>query len=175
MDKKAITVVMIAYIRPEIERASEGSLISDASYNQRPSGYLSRRVVNLHRPQRRLLSRYFPFHPEHRKFLRFAFQGQAYKFAVLPFGPALAPCIFTRCMRAALTSLCLTGLTILPYLDDWLICALSLREANDIRVPRSCRGAGHVCKLGEELVAPETESSVSGLSVDAGLPDQLCA
>ena len=47
-----------AYTRPEeIEHASEGPPVSDAPYNRRPSGYHSRRVVHLHRPQRRLLSR----------------------------------------------------------------------------------------------------------------------
>ncbi len=38
----------------------------------------------------------------HRKFLRFVFGGKAYQYKVLPFGLALAPRTFTKCMDAAL-------------------------------------------------------------------------
>ncbi len=38
----------------------------------------------------------------HRKFLRFAFGGKANQYKVLPFGLALAPRTFTKCMDAAL-------------------------------------------------------------------------
>ncbi len=41
----------------------------------------------------------------HRKFLRFAFGGKAYQYKVLPFGLALAPRTFTKCMDAALAPL----------------------------------------------------------------------
>ncbi len=48
-----------------------------------------------------------------RKFLRFAFGGKAYQYRVLPFGLALSPCIFTKCIDAALAPLCLQGIRIL--------------------------------------------------------------
>ncbi len=35
--------------------------------------------------------------PHHRRFLRFAFEGMAYQYKVLPFGLSLAPCTLTRC------------------------------------------------------------------------------
>ncbi len=54
----------------------------------------------------------------HRKFLRFAFEGKAYQYFVLPFGLALAPRTFTKCMDAALAQLWLQGVRILNYLDD---------------------------------------------------------
>ncbi len=41
--------------------------------------------------------------PQHRKFLRFAFGGEAYQYRVLPFGLALSPRTYTKCMVAALT------------------------------------------------------------------------
>ncbi len=41
--------------------------------------------------------------PQHRKFLRFAFGGEAYQYQVLPFGLALSPRTYTKCMDAALT------------------------------------------------------------------------
>ncbi len=57
----------------------------------------------------------------HRKFLRFAFEGKAYQYCVLPFWLALAPRTFTKCMDTALAPLWLQGVRILNYLDDWLI------------------------------------------------------
>ncbi|MGL5643349.1 MAG: reverse transcriptase domain-containing protein, partial [Metamycoplasmataceae bacterium] len=59
--------------------------------------------------------------PRHRKFLRFAFEGKVFQYRVLPFGLALAPRTFTKCMDAALAPLRLQGIRILNYLDDWLL------------------------------------------------------
>ncbi len=63
--------------------------------------------------------------PHHRRFLRFAFKGTAYQYSVLPFGLALAPRTFSKCMDAALSLLRSSGVRILNYLDDWLILAQS--------------------------------------------------
>jgi ribonuclease HI len=61
----------------------------------------------------------------HRRFLRFAFEGTAYQYSVLPFGLALAPRTFSKCVDAALSPLRSSGMRILNYLDDWLILAHS--------------------------------------------------
>ncbi|KAL0200147.1 hypothetical protein M9458_003334, partial [Cirrhinus mrigala] len=61
--------------------------------------------------------------PQHRKFLRFAFRGEAYQYWVLPFGLALSPRTFTKCVDAALVPLHLQGIRILNYINDWLILA----------------------------------------------------
>ena len=110
-----------------------------------------------------------PIHPEHRKYLRFAFQGQAYQFAVLPFGLSLAPRIFTRCMRAALTSLCLSGVKILPYLDDWLICAPSFREARQVtaRVLSHIEALGMSVNLEKSSLLPMQQTTFIGMSLDS--------
>ncbi len=63
--------------------------------------------------------------PYHRKFLRFAFGGRAYQFSVLPFGLALSPHTFTKCVDAALAPLRLQCIHIMNYIDDWLILAQS--------------------------------------------------
>ncbi len=56
--------------------------------------------------------------PQHRKFLMFAFRGKAYQYRVLPFGLALSPCTFTKCVDAFLAPLRLQGIRILNYIDD---------------------------------------------------------
>ncbi|KAL0201659.1 hypothetical protein M9458_004846, partial [Cirrhinus mrigala] len=65
--------------------------------------------------------------PHHRKFLRFAFRGEAYQYRVLPFGLALSPRTFTKCVDAALAPLRLQGIRILNY--EWLILAQSEQVA----------------------------------------------
>ncbi len=63
--------------------------------------------------------------PHHRRFLRFAFEGRAYHYKVLPFRLSLSPCVFTKVAEAALVPLREQGVRILNYLDDWLILAQS--------------------------------------------------
>ncbi|XP_037830295.1 uncharacterized protein LOC119616813 [Kryptolebias marmoratus] len=70
-----------------------------------------------------------PIAPHHCQFLRFPFQGKHFQFRVLPFGLSLSPRVFTRCVAAALYPLQARGLKILPYLDDWLICAPTEAQA----------------------------------------------
>ncbi len=58
--------------------------------------------------------------PRHRPFLRFAFEGRAYQYKVLPFGLALSPRVFTKVVEGALVPMREQGIRILNYLDDWL-------------------------------------------------------
>ena len=50
------------------------------------------------------------------------------QFKVLPFGLSLAPRVFTRCMWAALSPM--QGLSVLPYLAEWLVCAQTARATS---------------------------------------------
>ncbi len=59
--------------------------------------------------------------PSHRNFLRFAFGGESFQYRVLPFGLALSPRTFTKCMDAALALLRLQGTRVLNYIEDWLM------------------------------------------------------
>lgn len=58
--------------------------------------------------------------PNHRPFLRFAFEGVAYQYTVLPFGLSLAPHTFTKCKALSPRQ---KGVCDLNYLDNWLILA----------------------------------------------------
>src|SRR4029434_5523495 len=64
-----------------------------------------------------------PIHHRHRRYLRFAFGGIAYQFNALPFGLALAPRVFTKCVVAAIAPLRLRGLRVYNYLDDGLLAS----------------------------------------------------
>ncbi len=83
---------------------------------------MPRGLVHVAGSERRVLSH--PCSPLYRHFLRFAIEGVAYQYKVLPFGLSLAPRTFTRCMDAALSPLRQMEIHIL-YLDDWLILAQS--------------------------------------------------
>ncbi|KAI2646588.1 Transposon Ty3-G Gag-Pol polyprotein [Labeo rohita] len=79
--------------------------------------------------------------PRHRPFLRFAFEGRAYQYKVLPFGLSLSPRIFTKVAEGALNPLWRKGIHILNYLDDWLIMAHSrdlLCEHRDLVLQHLC-------------------------------------
>ena len=60
-------------------------------------------------------------HPSSRKYLRFAFENRVYQFRVLPFGLNTAPQIFTRLGHTVTAYLHRQGISVIPYLDDWLI------------------------------------------------------
>ncbi len=115
----------------------------------------------------------------HRRFLRFAFGGKAYQYKVLPFGLALAPRTFTKCMDAALAPLRLQGIRVLNYLDDWLILAHSrelVSRHRDIVL-------GHIHSLGlrmnakKSVLLPSQRTVFLGVRLDSVQmhPGQACA
>ncbi len=75
-----------------------------------------------------------------------------YQYKVLPFGLALVPRTFTKCMDAALALLRLQGIRVLNYLDDWLILAHSrelVSRHRDIVL-------GHIHSLGLRMNAKKS-------------------
>ncbi|XP_030293378.1 uncharacterized protein LOC115593839 [Sparus aurata] len=112
-----------------------------------------------------------PIAPHHRQFLRFAFQGRAYQFKVMPFGLSLAPRIFTRCVAAALAPIQARGLAVLPYLDDWLIVSPTAEQA----VRDTAVLLGHVNQLGltvnysKSSLTPSQKVDYLGMTLDSRL------
>ncbi len=90
--------------------------------------------------------------PSHRKFLRFAFRGKAYQYRVLPFGLALSPRTFTKCVDANLATLRLQGIGILNYINDWLIIA----QSEQMAVRHRDVVLSHIKLLGLRLNAKES-------------------
>ena len=62
-----------------------------------------------------------PIHPSSRKYLRFAFENRVYQFRVLPYGLNTAPQVFTRLGHTVTAYLHRQGVSVIPYLDDWLV------------------------------------------------------
>ncbi|MES9882152.1 MAG: reverse transcriptase domain-containing protein [Sedimenticola sp.] len=62
-----------------------------------------------------------PIRRSSRKYLRFVSEGRCYQFTVLPFGLSTAPRVFTILMEAVASAARRMGVSLLQYLDDWLL------------------------------------------------------
>nr|XP_061795427.1 uncharacterized protein LOC133586985 [Nerophis lumbriciformis] len=110
-----------------------------------------------------------PVAPRHRRFLRFAYRGRHWQFRVLPFGLSLSPRVFTRVVRAGLAPLQSVGMKILPYLDDWLLCAPSRAQAyGDTAVLLAhVDRLGIRVNLGKSCLVPSQQATFLGVSLDS--------
>lgn len=110
-----------------------------------------------------------PIAAEHRRFLRFAYRGRHWQFRVLPFGLSLSPRVFTRCVKAALSPLQASGMKILPYLDDWLLCSPTQMSATR----NTCQLLSHVSRLGlrvnlaKSSLTPSQTTTFLGVALDS--------
>ena len=64
---------------------------------------------------------HIPIHPAYWKYLRFAVEGMTYSFVALPFGIATAPQVFTRVFGVIGAFLRQHGVSMIQYIDDWLV------------------------------------------------------
>ncbi len=104
----------------------------------------------------------------HRKFLRFAFGRKAYQYKVHPFGLALAPRTFTKCMDTALAPLKFQGIRVLNYLDDWLILAHSRELVSRHRdiVLRHIHSLGFRMNAKKSVLFPSQRTVFFGVHLD---------
>ncbi len=105
----------------------------------------------------------------HRPFLRFAFEGRAWQYRVLPFGLALSPRVFMKVVEGALTPLREVGVRILNYLDDWLILAQSREQLGDPRdlVLRHLSQLGLRVNWEKSKLSPVQRISFLGVELDS--------
>ncbi|KAL0179664.1 hypothetical protein M9458_025106, partial [Cirrhinus mrigala] len=114
--------------------------------------------------------------PRHRPFLRFAFEGRAYQYKVLPFGLSLSPRVFTKVAEAALAPLRVMGIRILNYLDDWLILAHSW----DLVCAHRDMVLNHLARLGLQVnwekskLSPAQRISFLGVELDSVSISEVC-
>ncbi len=107
--------------------------------------------------------------PRHRPFLRFAFEGRAWQYRVLPFGLSLSPRVFTKVVEGALAPLREVGVRILNYLDDWLILAQSREQLCDHRdlVLRHLSQLGLRVNWEKSKLSPAQRISFLGVELDS--------
>ncbi len=107
--------------------------------------------------------------PRHRPFLRFAFEGRAWQYRVLPFGLSLSPRVFTKVVEGALAPLREVGVRILNYLDDWLILAQSREQLCDHRdlVLRHLSQLGLRVNWEKSKLSPVQRISFLGVELDS--------
>ncbi len=107
--------------------------------------------------------------PRHRPFLRFAFEGRAWQYRVLPFGLSLSPRVFTKVVEGAFTPLREVGVRILNYLDDWLILAKSREQLGDHRdlVLRHLSQLGLRVNWEKSKLSPVQRISFLGVELDS--------
>ncbi|XP_035991606.1 uncharacterized protein LOC118562836 [Fundulus heteroclitus] len=110
-----------------------------------------------------------PIAAEHRRFLRFAYQGRHWQFRMLPFGLSLSLRVFTRCVKAALSPLRASGVRILPYLDDWLLCAPTQVAASrdTSRLLLQVSRLGLKVNLAKSCLVPSQTTTFLGMHLDS--------
>ena len=109
--------------------SSHRSKESERSHSRSSFPYVHDKLCSKLRRKRRLRVQdrsagcYFhvPIHPSSRKYLRFAFENKVYQFRVLPFGLNTAPQVFTHLGHTVTAYLHRQGVSVIPYLDDWLV------------------------------------------------------
>ena len=111
----------------------------------------------------------YPSPPNHKKFLRFMFQGKTCQLNCLPFSLSSAPWVFTKTMKPALAILQERGVWLIAYIDDLLLLAeskdLILDQVTGVRYLLEC--LGFIVNIKKSILDPAQVIDFLGLSVDS--------
>ena len=111
--------------------------------------------------------------PSHKKYLRFAANGKCYQFTCLPFGPTVAPRVWTKILSAAVEHVRKLGVQITSFFDDSLLfhrAPKSLIESRDLTLLEFNR-VGLLVNLGKSDLEPNQSQVYIGghFQLDVGL------
>ena len=110
-----------------------------------------------------------PVHPRFRSFLAVQDGSTVLRFRVMPFGLNIAPRVFTKLTRTVASILADAGVTVLMYLDDWLLQAQSREEA--VAATQTtldvCRRLGFVFNVPKCILTPSQTIVWLGMQWDS--------
>ena len=110
-----------------------------------------------------------PVAREHRKYLRFLWDGSLYQFAVLPNGLACAPRLFTKLLKPVYASLRQQGVQIVGYIDDSFIVHRSMAGCvtHTGRVRDLLENLGFLINEAKSIVSPTQQLQFLGYVFDS--------
>ena len=111
-----------------------------------------------------------PIHQSSRKLLRFLSRGIVYQFKALCFGLSTDPQVFTRVFAAVSAWAHTHGISLLRYLDDWLVLDSSETEAkkNVQDLLSVCRSLGVLINEEKLDLVPLQTADYLGATIDTG-------
>ena len=112
-----------------------------------------------------------PISADFQPYLRIAAQGQVWQFRAMPFGLNIAPRTFTNLLAPVAATLRAQGIRVHRYLDDWLIRASSVQEAQQHtdQVIRLFHSLGLLVRLEKSDLVPRTDFVFLGVHFNLAL------
>ena len=109
-----------------------------------------------------------PIHKDHRKLLRFKWEGQTFEFQALPNGLSLAPRLFTKLLKPVFATLRKKGHISTSFLDDSLLLGDSKWECmtNTRDTLLMFRNLGFVVHPTKSVFEPSTKIQYLGVIID---------
>lgn len=110
-----------------------------------------------------------PIATEHRKFLRFYWDGKLYQYTCLPNGLSSAPRLFTKLMKPCYANLRLAGHTISGYIDDSFIQGQTYENASTAITQSKglLRSLGFIIHPEKSMNYPSQQVKVLGFEIDS--------
>ena len=112
-----------------------------------------------------------PIAEEHRKYLRFIWEGKVYEFQCLPFGLSSAPRVFTKLMKPVMALLRQRGIRSMIFLDDMLLMTDSRQELEEksLEVLTLLRLLGFRINWEKSQLSPTHKLLYLGFTIDTTL------
>ena len=111
----------------------------------------------------------YPIGEEHRKYLRFEWEGKLYQFCCLPFGLGSAPIIFTKILKVPLSVLRNLGHQSAAYIDDVWLVGISYQETlcNTTETISKLTSLGFVINTEKSTLVPTKKIEHLGFVIDS--------